>query len=492
MNRRYKPPLGTWQVPKLPEVDNARGEMSEKHLKMDWSREEIDEAVRQNVVGMNWNNNATRSEVPLIVRSQGVYLYDADGKEYMDMTSQAVCANVGYSIDENVVNAVVKQMRTNPYVYPGFAQCEIRARLASLLADITPADINGFVFPLSGSEANEIAIRIARRYTGKFKILSAMRSYHGGTSGALGATGDFRTRFGTEQPGFVKVSSPHPLSFARGSTDEQAAAQCLMALEEQIITEGPQTIASIMLEPIMGPAGVLVQPVGYMEGVRALCDKYGILLHLDEVMTGFWRTGPLFAFMHFRGVVPDILTSSKGLTCSVLPIGMVGMRQKIMDYFETSPFGWGATWGNHPVLLAAAYEILRKRAASNIEARIAEIEEVMLAETECLVQKYPCIHQARVVGAFGCLDLADGLQDFSSWWWWPVCGKQSVNMEGMSLPKVAQVVSQSMRKHGLFALFRSPMMHIAPPHTITNEELKEMFRRIRLVLDDVQEEVHGK
>jgi len=271
-----------------------------------------------------------------------------------------------------------------------------------------------------------------------------------------------------------------------GETDEEAAAQSLMALEEQIIIEGPEQIASIMLEPIMGPAGVLVQPVGYLEGVRALCDKYDILLHVDEVMTGFWRTGTLFAFMHFRGVVPDLLTSSKGLTSSILPLGIVGMRQKLMDHFETHAFGWGATWGNHPVLMASAYELLRKSCCTNMEDRVAKVHNVMRDQMARLVQKHRCVHQARIIGAFGCLDLAPGLQDFASWWWWPVCGKRSLDMKGASLPKIAQLVSESMKKHGLFALFRSPLMHIAPPLVITEVELLEMFSRIDRVLDDVE------
>lgn len=473
-------------MPCPPEVDNSRGAMSQKHLKAEWSREEIADAVRDNVVGMNWNNNATRSDVPLFVKSDGVYLYDADGKQYIDMTSQAVCANMGYTVDEDVIGAIVQQLRTVPYVYPGLGMCEIRARLSNLMAEITPGDLNGFVFPLGGSEANEIAIRLARRYTGKFKILTASRSYHGGTSAALGATGDFRTRFAGEQLGFVRISGPHPFCFSRGETDEEAAAQSLMALEEQIIIEGPEQIASIMLEPIMGPAGVLVQPVGYLEGVRALCDKYEILLHVDEVMTGFWRTGTLFAFMHFRGVVPDLLTSSKGLTSSILPLGIVGMRQKLMDHFETHAFGWGATWGNHPVLMACAYELLRKSCCANMEDRVAKVHNVMRDQMARLVQKHRCVYQARIIGAFGCLDLAPGLQDFASWWWWPVCGKRSLDMNGASLPKIAQLVSESMKKHGLFALFRSPLMHIAPPLVITEEELLEMFSRIDRVLNDVE------
>merc|ERR1712232_1515001 len=188
--------------------------------------------------------------------------------------------------------------------------------------------------------------------------------------GPLAATGDFRTRFAGEQPGFVKIFSPHALRFSTGVSDQGSASLCLQILEEQIITEGAETIAAILMETIVGANGVFLHPSGYMEGVRALCDKYNILLILDEVMCGFWRTGPLFAFQHFQGVTPDILTSAKGLTSSIVPLGMIGMRQKIMDHFEEHPLGWGATYANHPVLLACAYEVVRKNCEKELEKQV--------------------------------------------------------------------------------------------------------------------------
>merc|ERR550532_3899625 len=340
---------------------------------------------------MTWTAGGGREDLPILTRGEGVYLYDSTGKEYMDMTSQAVCANMGYTIDEAVRKAVAQQMDELPYAYPGLAMTQIRARLCSLMAEITPGDINGFLFPLGGSEANEGAMRIARRYTGKFKIMSAMRSYHGGTTGPLAATGDFRTRFVGEQPGFVKFFSPHALRFSTGDSDEVATNQCLRMLEEQIISEGPETIAAIMLETIVGANGVFLHPSGYMEGVRALCDKYGILLILDEVMSGFWRTGPLFAFQHFRGVVPDLITSAKGLTSSILPLGMIGMRQPIMDYFEANPLGWGATYANHPVLLRCAYEVLRRNCQQGMDRKVSAIEATMFEEVDGLVARHPSV-----------------------------------------------------------------------------------------------------
>ena len=173
-------PFQNLELPKAPLVDNSMGKMSDKHLRDEWSDEEIAAAVRDNVV-MTWSNSANRNELPRIVRGEGVYLYDSTGKQYMDFTSQAVCTNMGYTLDEGVKQAVIKQMENLFYAYPGMAMTEVRARLCNLLAEITPGDINGFLFPLGGSEANEGAIRIARRYTGKSKIMSAMRSYHGGT-----------------------------------------------------------------------------------------------------------------------------------------------------------------------------------------------------------------------------------------------------------------------------------------------------------------------
>jgi len=471
VNRRYLPPMQNLDLPTAPLVDNSMGKMSDKHLRDEWTDEEIAAAVRDNVV-MTWTNSANRNDLPRIVRGEGVYLYDSSGKEYMDFTSQAVCTNMGYTLDEGVKQAVIKQMENLFYAYPGMAMTEVRARLCNLLAEITPGDINGFLFPLGGSEANEGAIRIARRYTGKSKIMSAMRSYHGGTAGPLAATGDFRTRFVGEQPGFIKIFNPHTLRFSTGASDEVASFQSLSMLEEQILCEGPDTIAAILLETIVGANGVFLHPVGYLEGVRALCDKYNILLILDEVMCGFWRTGPLFAFQHFPNVVPDILTSAKGLTSSILPLGMIGVRQKIKDHFESNALGWGATYANHPVLLACAYEVVRKNYQACLHKRVSDIEDVMLREIDLLVRRHRSVLQGRAIGAFGCLDLInkDG---------------QSLNILGEALPREAMVVKKSMAKHGLIGLFRSPMMHICPPLVVTDTELQEMFSRIGRVLSDL-------
>merc|ERR1712151_1162441 len=210
------------------------------------------------------------------------YLFDIHGKRYIDWTSQAVCANMGHTVPENVIEATMKQMRTLPYIYGGLGISEIRARMSQFMAEIMPGDLEGMVFPSSGSEANEAAIMMARRYTGKFKVLSFYRSYHGCTGNALQATGDFRraTFGGDHIPGFVKMFNQYPLYWEHeGGSDEEKCKNALNMLEEQILYEGPDTIACLTMEPVVGARGVLIPSTQYMQGVRSLC-AYENLKHL--------------------------------------------------------------------------------------------------------------------------------------------------------------------------------------------------------------------
>jgi taurine--2-oxoglutarate transaminase len=251
-----------------------------------WAPEAVSAGIARHSMA-TWAPGNSIKGAPVMVRGEGVYLYDADGKQYVDLTSQAVCANFGHTTPEPIKAAVAKQMEDLAFVYSGLATCEVRARLSSLLAEVCPGDINGFLFPSGGGEANEAAIRMARRYTGRQKIVSHYRSYHGGTTGSLAATGDFR-RWGGEAgaAGFVKAFGPTPWHFSFGRTEEEEADKCLAMLEEQVLMEGPHTIAAIMFESIVGAGGVHKHPAHYVQGVRALCDRHGILLILDEVMCG--------------------------------------------------------------------------------------------------------------------------------------------------------------------------------------------------------------
>jgi len=408
-----------------------------------------------------------------------VHLFDQAGNKYLDWTSQAVCTNFGYTVPEAVTKAMVKQMETLPYMYGGMGMVEVRARLANLLSEICPADISGFLFPCGGAEANEAAVRIARRFTGKTKIMTQYRSYHGGSASTLGATGDFRRWFAEAgSSGFVKIFNPQPLGFSWGSTDETATRRSLQALEEQIQMEGPNTIAAIMLETIVGANGALVPPAGYLEGIRALCDKYKILLILDEVMVGFGRTGELFAFQHFPGVVPDILTSAKGLSAGLAPIAMVGLRQHLKDWFHTNALGWGATYQAHPVSMACAYECIKHLVDHDYPSKAKALQPVMVEELQELVDKHRCVKQARAIGLFGCLDLQRRH------------GRLVQRLEEAN-PEAVRELRLALRANGLLALFRPPLLHCAPPLVITEEELRDGFRRLSKSLEVMDRKIWG-
>ena len=374
-----------------------------------WSSEQLHASRAANPFMMTWVPGRNRSAVPNMTHGEGVYLYDDQGKQYIDWTSQAVCANLGHSVSDRIVEAVVHQITTVPFLYGGIGIPEVRTRLNQLMGEVLPGSLVAAVFPSSGAEANEAAIMMARRYTGKHKVLSWYRSYHGGTAHAGAATGDFRRWYGSDHvPGFVKVFSPFPLFFDhKGDTEEEQVASALHMLEEQILNEGPDTIASIMMESIVGAGGCLVMPKGYMQGVRALCDEYGILMHLDEVMVGFGRTGQLFGFQHYEGVIPDIVSAAKGLSSAVLPLSMTACRKDILEFFEDKPLGWGSTYQAHPVAMACAYETLKQLIQTDIVGRVQELAPLFDANMQRVSEQHPCIKQYRAIGLFGCMDVME-------------------------------------------------------------------------------------
>lgn len=383
-----------------------------------------------------------------------------------------------------------------PFVYGGIGLAEIRARFSSLMTELMPGDLQGMVFPSSGSEANEAAIMMARRYTGKWKVINWYRSYHGGTSNSLSATGDFRRWFGGDRaPGFVKAFPPHPLFFdLAGSTEKERTAMALNMLEEQILNEGPDTIAMVQFESIIGSGGVVIPPEGYMQvcvrrsclhkshstihtthircslfrafsqGVRALCDKYNILMHCDEVMVGFGRTGKLFGFQNYDGVIPDIITAAKGITSSSVPLSMTACRRHIMEAFEDKPLGWGSTYQAHPVALAAAYETVKYLVKEDVIGNVQRLAPVFENGMRDLAENHPSIKQYRSIGLFGCLDAHS--PDGSN----PQLQHEAVEHAFVEYKK-------AYTEHGLIGLLRPPHLHIAPPLIITEEELLDGFER---------------
>jgi len=428
-----------------------------------------------------WGSGSAWRSVPLIVRGEGCYLYDDDGNRYLDWTSQAICSNLGYDVPHSVLEAVNRQMKQLPIVYGGLANTEIRIRLASLLAELLPGDLTGFVFPAGGGEANEVAIRLARRYTKRTKIINHYRSYHGATTHALSATGDFRRSFVESaggSVGFVKTMNPtDSRRFSFGATDEERTQKALAFLEEQILCEGPSSIAAVMFESIIGSGGVHLAPAGYMEGVRALCDRYGILMICDEVMVGFGRTGRLWGFEHYD-ILPDIVTSAKGLTGAYMPLSMVAVRSHIRDYFEEHPLGWGATFQAHPVSMAAGYECVKYLLEHQLVERARDvIEPVMREHIERLVGKYASVSGGRCVGAFGCLDLID-----------PRSNAPVQNFDGSDCSHVEAVARfrAALRRNGLIGFVRPPMFHCAPALVIEPSELIDGFERVDRSLEEYE------
>src|SRR3979411_1951054 len=283
-----------------------------------------------------------------VERAKGIYFWTPEGKRFIDFNSQLMCVNIGHG-DERVIAAIQQQASVLAYANP-FMAAGPRARLGAKLAEIAPGDIDVFFFTNGGAEANENAIKLARMATGRHKILARYRSYHGATAGAVTLTGDPR-RWASEPglPGVVHVLDPYH-GIERGWDSSERS---LATLAEVLELEGPHTIAAFILETVTGTNGVLVPPDGYMQGVRELCTKHGILMICDEVMAGFGRTGEWFAIDHWK-VVPDIITMAKGLTAAYVPLGAVGMRRSIADQFKDKVFYGGLTYNSHPLACAAA------------------------------------------------------------------------------------------------------------------------------------------
>src|SRR6187200_313833 len=274
-----------------------------------------------------WAAQSKVDPIP-VAHAKGIYFYTPEGKRFIDFNSQLMCVNIGHG-DERVIRAIQEQVATLAYANP-FMATEPRARLGAKLAAIAPGDIDVFFFTNGGAEANENAIKLARLATGRHKILARYRSYHGATAGSMTLTGDPR-RWSSEpgMPGVVHVLDPYH-GIERGW---ESSEQSLAMLAEVIELEGPQTIAAFILETVTGTNGILVPPDGYLQGVRELCTRFGIVMIADEVMCGWGRTGEWFAVDHWN-VVPDLITTAKGLTSSYAPLGAVGLAPHVADYFD--------------------------------------------------------------------------------------------------------------------------------------------------------------
>jgi taurine--2-oxoglutarate transaminase len=408
-----------------------------------------------------------------IDHAEGVYLYTPEGRRILDFNSQLMSVNIGHG-DRRVVDAITEQATRLQYVQPAFAT-EIRARLGTKLAEILPGDLDKVFFTLGGAEAIENAIKLARLFTGRYKVLARYRSYHGATTGAMTLTGD--PRRWPNEPGLVGVVR-YPDTHRWGEAEPRPVAESLQGLEDVIRYEGPHTIAAIFLETIVGTNGILIPPDGYIAGVRELCDRYDILMVADEVMAGFGRTGKWFAVDHW-GVTPDLMTMAKGLTSSYLPLGAVAMNHEIAAKFDGMYYSGGLTYSSHPVSLAAALATIRVYEEDGLIENAARLGPVMREHHQRLAARHPSVGATRNLGLFGILDLV-----LSHDPWTPLTAFNGTSDE-------MKAIGRFFRENGLYTMVVNNSIHTNPPLSITEEQLAEGFEIIDRALDIADQAVTG-
>jgi taurine---2-oxoglutarate transaminase len=411
-----------------------------------------------------WSAQSKVDPIP-VAGAKGCYFWTPEGKRYLDFNSQLMCTNIGHG-HPKVIAAIQQQAETLAYANP-FMATEPRARLGAKLAEITPGDIDTFFFTNGGAEANENAVKLARLVTGRHKILARYRSYHGGTAGAMTLTGDPR-RWANEpgMPGVVRVLDPYH-GIQRGWDTAEVA---LANLEETIQLEGPNTIAAFILETVTGTNGILVPPDGYLEGVREICDRYGILMIADEVMAGFGRTGTWFAVDHWN-VVPDLITMAKGLTSAYIQLGALGMRRKYAEHFENNVFYGGLTYNSHPLACATALATIEVYEEEGLLERATKMGEVMRGHHEALAAKHPSVGAVRNIGLFGIIELVRDRDTME-----PMAPFNGTSDEMAALGKF-------FRQEGLYTFVRWNYFFTNPPLTISEEEMAEGFAIIDRALE---------
>jgi len=414
-----------------------------------------------------WSVQAKVNPIP-VKRAKGVYFWDVNDKRYLDFNSMTMCVNIGHG-DERVIEAMVEQARALPYTAPSMTN-RVRALASKLVADVSPGgQLTKVLFTLGGADANENAIKLARGYTGRYKILSRYRSYHGATAGAMAATGDPR-RVAWEpmlMPGVVHFLDPYRYrsTFHRTNPDISEAEftrDYLNHLEEIIQYEGPETIAAILIESVTGTNGIIIPPEGYMQGVRALCDKYGIAMIADEVMSGFGRTGKWFAVDNWN-VVPDIMTMAKGLTSAYAPLGAVAMKPEIAAHFDEVAYKSGLTYTSHPISLAAAIANINVMREDKIVEHAAAMGPVLKRMLTDLGEAHPSVGDVRSIGLFGIIELVKDRETKE-----PMAPWNGTSPEMTAFKKYCF-------DHGLYLDVHWHTALIIPPLIITEEQLREGF-----------------
>ena len=416
---------------------------------------------------------------PIAVKyGKGVYLYDYDGKRYIDFSSGLMNVNIGHG-DQRVTKAVVEQMQQVAYITPSCVT-KVRGSLGKRLAEICPGDLNKAFFTLCGATSIENGIKLARLYTGRHKILSRYQSYHGSSNGAMTASGDPRKLAVDSQqaPNFVHFDLPYAYRWEYG--EENLLKEAVASLQRIIEYEGSANIAAILLEGQSGTSGCLLYPDGYLKAVREICNRHGILLIMDEVMSGFGRTGRWFGFEH-HGIVPDMIAMAKGLTCGYLPFGCLMVSDKIAAKYDDTYLSLGLTYSAHPVSCAAALEVLNIYKDDNLIENAKEMGEYLDQRIEELKSKHPSIGDWRNQGLLGCMELVKNSKTKE-----PFAPFNAKPDEMVVMNKVAAKIKEL----GMYTFVRWSFIFIAPPLCVTKDQIDEGLAIISEALKIADAEVY--
>ncbi|MEJ3655300.1 aspartate aminotransferase family protein [Actinomycetes bacterium KLBMP 9759] len=421
----------------------------------------------------SWSAQALIDPMP-IERAAGSYFWDDAGKRYLDFSSQLVNVNIGYQ-HPRLVAAIEEQAAKLCTVAPGFAN-DARSEAARMIAEVAPGDLDMVFFTNGGAEANENAVRMARLHTGRHKVMAAYRSYHGATAGAIALTGDPR-RWASEPgtAGVVRYWGPYAYRSAFHAADEREEGERALAhLRDTLVVEGAHTVAAIILETVVGTNGVLVPPDGYLAGVRALCDEFGIVLVADEVMSGFGRCGEWFAVDRW-GVAPDLITFAKGVNSGYVPLGGVVISRRIADTFAERPYPGGLTYSGHPLACATAVASMRVFRDEGVLEHARRLgEDVIGPELRALAQRHPSVGEVRGLGVMWALELVrdratrEPLVPF--------------NASGAAAEPMARF-GAACKERGLWPFLHFNRTHVVPPCTTSADEIREGVAVLDAALD---------
>lgn len=403
-----------------------------------------------------------------IAKGEGARFWDENGKEFYDFASQLVNLNAGFQ-HPMVVKAIKDQADRMCTVAPQFVS-DVRSKLAKRIVDLLPEAFGKCFFTVGGADANENAVKMARAYTGRHKIIARYRSYHGATYGAIALTGDpRRPPVEPAMPGVVHVLDPYCYRCSFGLKPETCGLRCAEHVAEIIGYENPNTVAAVIMEPITGSNGIFVPPPGYMERVAAICKQHGILFICDEVMTGFGRTGKMFGFEHFD-IVPDIVTMAKGVNSGYIPLGVVAATKEISAFFDDKMLWCGLTYSGHPLACAAAMGCLDAYEADGCVENAARLGAVLAEELESFKARHACVGDVRSIGLFSCVELVKDKETRE-----PMCPWNGA-------PGLMAEVAKTLREQGLNAFVRWNFIFLAPPLVITEAQLREGLRRVDAAL----------